>query len=195
VDRSRAPGDFHRRPAALLTFDRLGISFLERTVELDNARLRLCDWPGLGRALVHVPDPLFLHSDAVVGRLSAALAPRYRVLSLSPRGASPYQVDAIDLLGMLRQFGFEAPILVGERLGCLPALLVTAWYPEVVGGLVLVDPNYDPPPGDRVEARALCDCPPDWPTLRTAVRCPVLVTSSASATLVRDVETFATGLP
>jgi pimeloyl-ACP methyl ester carboxylesterase len=100
-------------------------------------------------------------------------------------------VWAADLHGVLDQFGFAAPILVGERLGCLPALLVAAWYPEVVGGLVLIDPNYAPPPGESIAARALRECPPDEATMRSGVRCPVLVTTSASASLVHDVETLA----
>jgi pimeloyl-ACP methyl ester carboxylesterase len=138
---------------------------------------------------VHVPDPLS-SLFTVAAELAAALAPRYRVLSVTPRGESPYQVDAVDLVAVLRQFGFVAPVLVGERLGCVVALLVGAWYPERVAGLILVDAEFATPPGDSTEARALRDCPPDWPRLRQAVRCPVLEVSSSAASLPNEVEAF-----
>jgi pimeloyl-ACP methyl ester carboxylesterase len=177
---------------------RLRIS-LERTIELAEVRLRLRDWPGFAGPLVHVPDPLAA-SSALVNALAATLAPRYRVLSLSPRGASPYQVDALDLLATLDQFGFERPVLVAEQLGCLTALLVTAWYPQRVAGLVLVDAaalepqplhsTETPPSADELlRARALKDCPPDWASLLAAVECPVLELSP-HATVVAAVEAF-----
>jgi pimeloyl-ACP methyl ester carboxylesterase len=54
-------------------------------------------------------------------------------------------------------------------------LLVAAWHPSRVAGLVLVGAAYDSPPSDSLLARALKDCPPDWAALRGAVECPVLV--------------------
>ncbi len=161
---------------------------LERVVELDNVRLRLRDWPGLDGPLIHVPDP-FSPSDAVVVELAAGLAPRYRVLSVTPRGDSPYQVDALDLLGVLGQFGFAAPVLVGERLGSVTAVVVGAWYPDRLAGLILVDVKYDPPPDESIEARALRDCPPDWPRLRRALQRPVLEIA-AGALSIEAVEAF-----
>jgi pimeloyl-ACP methyl ester carboxylesterase len=156
---------------------------LERIVDLDNVRLRLRDWPGHGGPLVHVPDPLI--ASPVIERIAASMAPRYRVVSLSTRASVAYQVHATDLLEVLRQFGFTAPVLVGEGLGCLTALIVAAWYPTHVSALILVEPTYAPPPGDTLEARALRDCPPDVVRLRSAVRCPVLETQGAT-----DIETF-----
>jgi pimeloyl-ACP methyl ester carboxylesterase len=155
---------------------------LDRTIELDGVRLHVRDWPGRGGPLVHVPDPLCA-ADSFIDAVAATLAPRYRVLSVAPRGASPYQVDATDLLGMLDQFGFLSPILVAERLGCVPALLVAAWHPRRVAGLVLVEPAYTPPPGDGVITRALKDCPPDWAALRRAVECPMLEVPGPSSEL------------
>jgi pimeloyl-ACP methyl ester carboxylesterase len=161
---------------------------LERIVELEGVRLRLRDWPGRRGPLVHVADPLDDATNAI-DTLAAALAWRYRVLSLRPRRASPYQVDFADLLATLDQFGFQRPILIGEKLGCVPALLVAAWQAGRVAGLVLLDPTYDPPPTDGIPARALRDCPPDWPSLRDAVACPVLgLRWGASA--VDELETF-----
>jgi pimeloyl-ACP methyl ester carboxylesterase len=141
---------------------------------------------------VHVPDPLS-SCFTVAAELAAALAPRYRVLSVTPRGESPYQVDAVDLVGVLRQFGFVSPVLVGERLGCVVALLVGAWYPDRVAALILVDAAYTAPSAETIEARALRDCPPDWPRLRQAVRCPVLELSSAAFSIAA-VEAFLDGL-
>lgn len=147
---------------------------LERTVELDGARLQVRDWPGIGGPLVHIPDPLS-GTAGVVDSLATALAGRYRVFSLRPRGASPYQVDAADILATFDQFGFLSPVLVAERLGCVPAMLVAAWHAGRIAGLVLLDPTCDPPLSDGIEARALRDCPPDWAALRHAVSCPVVI--------------------
>jgi pimeloyl-ACP methyl ester carboxylesterase len=153
---------------------------LERTIELAEVRLRLRDWPGFAGPIVHVPDPL--SADAtLVEAVAAALAPRFRVLSLEPRAASPYQVHAADLLAALDQFGFETPVLVAEGLGCVAALLVAAWHTRRVAGLVLIDPTYDPPLSDGIAARAVKDCPPDWGALRRAVTCAVLVLQRSSA--------------
>jgi pimeloyl-ACP methyl ester carboxylesterase len=134
--------------------------------------------------VVHVPDPLSVGGSAV-DALAAALAPRYRVLSVSSRGDVPYQVDAVDLVGVLSQFGFRTPVLVGERLGCVTALLAAAWYPERVAGLILVEPVFEARPADTLAARALAECPPDVARLRAAVRCAVL-----EPTTPEDVEAF-----
>ena len=139
-----------------------------------------------------MPDA-FLESSAV-GAIVAGLAPRYRVMSISPRRNVPYQVSAMDLMAMLDQFGLPSPILVGERAGCLTVLLVAAWYPGRVGGLVLVDPEFEPPPGETVEARALGDCPPDWPALRSAVTCPVCAVRGDAQSFVREIDAFASAL-
>jgi pimeloyl-ACP methyl ester carboxylesterase len=153
----------------------------------------LRDWPGVAGPLVHVPDPVV--ASEVVEVIAAAMAPRYRVLSVSPRESVPYQVAAADLLGMLDQFGFSAPVLIGEGLGCLAALIVSAWYPTRVGGLVLVDTAWEPPPGDSVAARALRDCPPNLAALHGAVRCPVVEVPPASTSLAQDIEAFLAALP
>jgi pimeloyl-ACP methyl ester carboxylesterase len=168
--------------------DRLRVC-LERTVELWPVQLRLRDWPGFGGApVVHAPDPL-LASDEVIQALAGRLAPRCRVLSLEPRQGQPYQVAAADLLGVLDQFGFSEPVLVGEGLGCLSALLVATWHPDRVGRLVLIDPSDTAPVSEGLEARALRDCPPDWPSLREAVRCPLLTVDWSTSALA-SIERF-----
>jgi pimeloyl-ACP methyl ester carboxylesterase len=96
-------------------------------------------------------------------------------MSVSSRGEVPFQVDVLDLLGVLDQFGFRRPVLLGERLGCVTALIAAAWYADRVAGLILFEPVFsDTPRAESVPARALRDCPPDWPAVRSAVRCPVL---------------------
>jgi pimeloyl-ACP methyl ester carboxylesterase len=161
--------------------DRLRVC-LERTIELEGLRMRVREWPGRRGPVVHVPDPRGLVDDAVIESLAASLAPRYRVLSLrARRHPSTYQVDAADVLALLDTFGFRAPVLVGEGLGCVAALLVGAWYPGRVAGLVLVRPRYAAPPSEGVRSLALLDCPPDLPRLRARITCPVLVEDSVAA--------------
>jgi len=140
---------------------------------------------------VHVPDPLS-PADLVVDALAWRCAPVYRVLSIEPRTGQPYQVQAADVLGTLDQFGFESPILVGERLGCVAALVLAAWHPGRVARLALIDPTYAAPPayGSAVEARALRDCPPDWPSLRSAVQCPMLELRWTEAAAEQDLQLF-----
>ncbi|HEY2593157.1 MAG TPA: alpha/beta hydrolase, partial [Chloroflexota bacterium] len=129
------------------------------------------DWPGLGPSLVHVPDPLT--PSRLAEGLAAQLAPTYRVLSVAPRAGAPYQLAAADLAGVLCQFGFEQPVLIGEGLGCLPVVIVAAWHPERVGRVILVGPTCAAPLRDGIEARALRECPPDWPALLRSVTCDV----------------------
>jgi pimeloyl-ACP methyl ester carboxylesterase len=163
---------------------------LERSIELEGARLRLRDWPGFSGPLVHVPDPLS-PGDDVLDVLAAHLAPDYRVLSIAPRPGQPYQIQAVELVATLDQFGFEKPVLLGERLGCVAALLLAAWHPGRVARLVLIHPTYDAPLAfeNTIEARSLRDCPPDWPSLRNAVHCPVLELAWTEASL-NDLQTF-----
>jgi pimeloyl-ACP methyl ester carboxylesterase len=158
---------------------------LEREIELGAVRLHVRDWPGFDGPIVHVPDPLASWPFEVAEAVARALAPRYRVLGLRPRGDQSYQADAADLLGVLEQFGFAAPVLLGERLGCLTALLVAAWHPARVARLVLLDATVESPSGDSLAARALRDCPPDWRSLRASVRCPVLELAWDEDTIAR----------
>jgi pimeloyl-ACP methyl ester carboxylesterase len=97
----------------------------------------------------------------------------------------------MDLLGVLDQFGFLQlqPVLLGEGLGCLPVVLVAAWYPQRVGSLILVDPTLHSV-GDDVGAMSLRECPPDWPTLRARVACEVLELSDDPSLLARLEKAF-----
>jgi pimeloyl-ACP methyl ester carboxylesterase len=146
------------------------------------------DWPGFGGPLVHSPD---LFSDSsFVEALAASIAPRMRVVSVSPRLGVPYQVNAMDLLGVIEQFGFVAPVVLGEGLGCLVALMLAAWYPSHTGGLILVEPKSELTTGDSTQARALRDCPPDVARLRARVRCPVI-----EATRIEEITRYLAALP
>jgi pimeloyl-ACP methyl ester carboxylesterase len=197
VDRAGPPGHRDRWPASRLTAclrpvaddDRLRVC-LERTIELEGLRMRVREWPGRRGPVVHVPDPVGLVQDAVIDSLAVSVAPRYRVLSLRARGnPSTYQVDAADVLALLDTFGFRAPVLVGEGLGCVAALIVAAWYAERVAGLVLVSPRSAAPPSETVRSLALLDCPPDLPRLHARITCPVLVEDSVAA-LVQGIGRF-----
>jgi pimeloyl-ACP methyl ester carboxylesterase len=120
-----------------------------------------------------VPDPL-APGDEVVQRLAAHFAPDYRVVSISPRPGQPYQIQMTDVLAIVDQFGFDQPILVGEGLGCVAALLLAAWHPGRIARLVLIDATFAAlSRWESAEARALRDCPPDWPSIRAAVQCPI----------------------
>jgi pimeloyl-ACP methyl ester carboxylesterase len=136
------------------------------------------DWAGLGGPLIHVPDPL--GTSTLVDALAAALAPRFRVFSITPRVDAPYQVHVLDLEGALGQFGFERIVLVAEGLGSISALLLAAWYPLRVGALSLVDPVLNAPEGETLFARSLRDCP----MVRPPVECPVVELAGRSPTLV-----------
>jgi pimeloyl-ACP methyl ester carboxylesterase len=74
---------------------------------------------------VHVPDPL--RGSSVAETVGAALAPRFRVLSIRPRAERSYQVQADDLEAVLDQFGVEHVVLVAEGQSCASALLLGAW--------------------------------------------------------------------
>jgi pimeloyl-ACP methyl ester carboxylesterase len=89
---------------------------------------------------------------------------------------------------VLSQFGFASPVLVGEGLGCVPAMIVAAWYPDRVGRIILVAPAVEPPPGDDAGAWALRECPPDWTALRARVSCDVLEVAADDPSLVERVE-------
>ena len=116
--------------------------------------------------------------------LAAALQPRYRVLSLAPREGVSYQTDAADLEALLSAFGFEQPLLVGEGMGAVAPLLVAAWWPALVGALLLVAPAREAAQG--IEGRGLRECPPDWDALLALVHCPVRVLDAWSMAEVEE---------
>ena len=152
-------------------------------------RLALLDWPGYAGPLVHLADPFAPDAD-LVAKLAAALSPAYRVLSLAPRADCPYQVQVDDLRRVLLQFGFQHPVLVATGRGAVLIQLLAAWYPELVGGLVLIDPNVEPPAGETMAARALRDCPPDWTVLTARLSGPRLTLEATQPDLVAQLRAF-----
>ena len=147
----------------------------------------------MGGPLVHLPDPTH---GSVIEVLAAALAPRFRVLSIHPRADRPFQVQVDDLEGVLTQFGFEHIVLAAEGLSCTSALLLAAWYPRRVAAMALIDPDLRPPTGDSLTARSLRECPPDWPRLRELARCTIVELAGDSPSLVSEIERLLTsGLP
>jgi pimeloyl-ACP methyl ester carboxylesterase len=88
----------------------------------------------------------------------------------------------------MAQFGLQNAAVVAEGLGSATALLLSAWYPERVAGLGLIDAVLTPPADDSLTARALRDCPPDWPRVRLALRCPVIELTADAADLGVQVE-------
>jgi pimeloyl-ACP methyl ester carboxylesterase len=76
----------------------------------------------------------------LIEALAEALTPRYRLMSLWLRQGLPCEVLAVDLLGVLDQFGFDNPVLIGEEVGGVAALLVARWHPGRIRKLALVNP-------------------------------------------------------
>jgi pimeloyl-ACP methyl ester carboxylesterase len=124
---------------------------LDRAIDLPEVQLSVRDWPGRAGPLVHVPDPLA--PSSLIDGVASALAPRWRVLSVA--------ANAEELAALLRLFGFDKPVLLGEGRGCLAPVLVAAWQMAPVESLVLADPRPELPPGL------------DWDALLAAVGCPL----------------------
>jgi pimeloyl-ACP methyl ester carboxylesterase len=121
--------------------------------------------------LLHVADPL-TPSLALISAIAERRAPAIRVMSLTPGDDAPYQVAVADLHGVCQQFGFAHAELAGEGLGCVVATLYAAWFPSQVTRLTLYAPAYRSD-SESLFGRSLRDCPPDWPSLRRAITCPV----------------------
>jgi pimeloyl-ACP methyl ester carboxylesterase len=90
------------------------------------------------------------------------------------------------------QFGLYGCVIVAEGLGCATALLLAAWHPERVSALALIDGRFELG-GSSLAARALRDCPPDWPRLRLELRCGVLELSGDQPDLGARVESLLNG--
>jgi pimeloyl-ACP methyl ester carboxylesterase len=153
---------------------------LDRSFELDAARLQVADWPGRAGPLVCLP------SLGGVGRdfdaLAARVSPSWRVLALDLRGrggstgagsAIGYQVHVADSVALLEQLGVEQGVVLGVGFGALVAALLAAWHPALVGGLVLVDA--DEPAVVPADLRVLRDATPRFDRVARAIRCPTLL--------------------
>jgi hypothetical protein len=92
----------------------------------------------------------------------------------------------------MAQFGLYGAAIVAEGLGCATAIVLGAWYPERVAALALIDSRLEVD-GDSLAARALHDCPPDWPRLRLELRCGVVDLTAAQPDLGTQVERLLSG--
>jgi pimeloyl-ACP methyl ester carboxylesterase len=153
----------------------------------------LSDWPGRRGPLVCLNDPLG-SLPGLPSALGRALAPDWRVIQPTFRPEAPYQAHAAQTLWLLDTFGFEQPVLLGSGLGGGIALLIAAWYPKRVAGLVLVSPGLSRARRLKVEAlaaeqpawRGWLDAPPAWRQLERRVVCPRLRLGVRSARRVVD---------
>jgi pimeloyl-ACP methyl ester carboxylesterase len=138
--------------------------------------LRFRDWPGYA-------GPLICLGGGDGATTLAELAPTFRVLSIDLDTSRPYQALACDVAEFIQQFGFRSAVLVGEGLGALVAQLTAAWFPELVGGVVVThsDANVG---ASTVLGKSLRDAPPDIDGL--SVACPVLSLTELDVSRVAD---------
>ena len=143
-------------------------------------------------------DPLGSLPD-LASTLGNALAPDWRVIALAPRPELPYQAQAVETLRLLDTFGFEQPVLLGSGLASGVALLLAAWYPNLVDGLILVNPGLTRArrhklailAADTPAWRAWLDAPPAWARVESQVTCPVLrLPARTSAPTVEPARAF-----
>jgi pimeloyl-ACP methyl ester carboxylesterase len=167
---------------------------LERQID----GIALSEWPGRRGPLLCLGDPLGSLPD-LAEALATGLSPDWRVIQPSLSAEAPYQAHAAGVLWLLDTFGFEQPVLLGTGLGGGVALLVAAWYPTRVAGLVLVNHALTSARRRKIAAladeqpawRAWLDAPPAWSRLERQVVCPVLrVRARAVRRVLLDTRTF-----
>jgi pimeloyl-ACP methyl ester carboxylesterase len=119
-----------------------------RAIDVNGVRLHALEWGTAGQ-----PALCFLHGGSAhahwFDQVAPAFADRHHVISLDQRGhgesgwASPpaYGTEdfAADLLGVMRTLGWSRAVVVGHSMGGHNALAFSAWHPERVRGLVVVD--------------------------------------------------------
>jgi pimeloyl-ACP methyl ester carboxylesterase len=159
---------------------------LEREIELAVATVRWSDWPGSKGPLVHVPD-LLLPSSGLAAELAQQLSPEYRVLSMHPQTGLLYQLHVAELVGLLDQFGFEQPILIGEQSGCVVTTLLAGWYPKRLAGLILLDPIME-----AADVPGIVDCPPKWDLVWQRIVCPTLREPGSIEAFLKRIDSPAT---
>jgi len=117
------------------------------------------------------PPVVFLHGGAAhahwFDRVIPALTDRFHTLALDQRGhgasawASPpaYATEdfAADLLALLDELGWRRAALVGHSMGGHNAMGFSAWHPDRVSALAIVDsrPSLPPDRVDRMRERGL----------------------------------------
>jgi pimeloyl-ACP methyl ester carboxylesterase len=126
-----------------------------RSFDVGGLALRALEWGKPGR-----PGLCFLHGGSAhahwFDRVALAFADRYHVISLDQRGhgesdwPSPpaYATEdfAGDLLAVMHALGWERMRLVGHSMGGHNAMAFSAWHPERVAALCVVDSRPAIPP-------------------------------------------------
>src|SRR5262245_43408610 len=130
-----------------------------RAIDVNGMRLHALEWGTAGR-----PALCFLHGGSAhahwFDQVGPAFVDRYHVISLDQRGhgesgwASPpaYGTEdfAADLLGVMAALDWSRAVVVGHSMGGHNALAFSAWHPERVRGLVVVD-SRPAIPAERLE--------------------------------------------
>ena len=130
-----------------------------RSLRVHGLTLHALEWGEPGR-----PALCFLHGGSAHAHWFDAVVPtfadRYHALSLDQRGhgASEWAPDpayatedfAGDLLGVLDAMGWARVTLIGHSMGGHNAMAFSAWHPERVDRLVVVDSRPSIPP-DRLQ--------------------------------------------
>ena len=119
-----------------------------RSVVVGGLRLSFLEWENPGR-----PVLCFLHGGSAHAHwfdsVTPAFTDRFHVIALDQRGhgesqwADPpaYGTEnfAADLLGFIDALGWERVALIGHSMGGHNAMSFSAWHPERVSALVIVD--------------------------------------------------------
>ena len=152
----------------------------KRSVEVGGLRLSFLEWGMSGR-----PALCFLHGGSAhahwFDRVTPAFADRFHAIALDQRGhgesdwAKPpaYATEnfAADLLGVIDALGWRRVALIGHSMGGYNAMSFTAWHPDRVSALVIVDsrPSIPVERLGRLRTRGRLTLRP-YPTLDAAVR-------------------------
>jgi pimeloyl-ACP methyl ester carboxylesterase len=149
-----------------------------RFVEVNGLRLSFLEWEAPGRPVV-----CFLHGGSAhahwFDHVTPALAGRFHMIALDQRGhgesewAQPpaYATEnfASDLLGVFDALGWRRAALVGHSMGGHNAMSFSAWHPDRVSALVIVDSRPSIPVDrlDRLRTRGMVSLRP-YPTQEAA---------------------------
>lgn len=165
---------------------------VRRSLQVNGLRLSFLEWGRPG-----APGLCFLHGGSAHAHwydgVAQAFADRYHVIALDQRGhgesdwARPpaYGTEdfAGDLLGLLTALGWSRATLVGHSMGGHNSMAFSAWHPERVRALCIVDsrPTFAPARLEAMHARGRRG-PRPHATLEAAVaRFHLLPTATAAA--------------
>jgi pimeloyl-ACP methyl ester carboxylesterase len=145
---------------------------------VNGLRLSFLEWEAPGRPVV-----CFLHGGSAhahwFDHVTPALVGRFHMIALDQRGhgesewARPpaYATEnfASDLLGVFDAFGWRRAALVGHSMGGHNAMSFSAWHPDRVSALVIVDSRPSIPVDrlDRLRTRGMVTLRP-YPTQEAA---------------------------